>query len=107
MLHLFSAAPELVEFGRSAYRRHLEQTSLLLEQLYKKIREEGLAMNTMEDFVHDYVKEHFPRLTPQEQSEALERLSPQHLRELLKSLPPELRLAGLSEAQVRQHLDQL
>jgi hypothetical protein len=116
LLHLFSAAPELVEFGHSAYRRHSEQTSLLLGQLFEKIREEGLAMYTMEDFIHDYVKEHFPRLTPQEQREALERLSPQHLREVLspqhlrevlQSLPPEARLAGLSEAQVRQFLDQL
>jgi hypothetical protein len=116
LLHLFSAAPELVEFGRGAYRRHSETTSLLLGQLFKKIREEGLAMYTMEDFVHDYVKEHFPRLTLQEQREALERLSPQHLREVLSpkhlrqvlhSLPPEVRLAGLSEAQVRQLLDQM
>jgi hypothetical protein len=125
LLHLFSAAPELLEFGRSTYRRHSEKTSLLLGQLFKKIREEGLAMYTMEDFIHDYVKEHFPQLTPQEQREALERLSPQHLREVLQSLPPEARLAGLppearlaglppearlaglSEAQVRQLLDQL
>jgi hypothetical protein len=160
LLHLFSAAPELVEFGRTAYRRHSKQTSLLLGQLFKKIREEGLAMYTMEDFLHDYVKEHFPRLTRQEQREALERLSPQDLGEVLESLPPEktslllvqlfdkmreeglamymmedflrdffkerfarltpqeqaevmqsvppeARLAGLSEAQVRQLLDQL
>jgi hypothetical protein len=80
---------------------------------------------TMEDFVRDYVTEHFPRLTPQEQRKALERLSPEHLREVLSpqrlrevlqslppearlaGLPPEARLAGLSEAQVRQLLDQL
>jgi hypothetical protein len=115
-LHLFSAAPELVEFGRTAYRQHSENTSALLEQLLKKIREEGLAMYTMDDFIHDYVMEHFPRLTPQEQREALERLSPEDLREVLQSLPPEARLAGLppearlaglSEAQVRQLLDQM
>jgi hypothetical protein len=92
LLHLFSAAPELVEFGRTAYRRHSEKTSLLLGQLFKKIREEGLAMYTMEDFVHDYVKEHFARLTRQEQREALERLSPEDLGEVLE--------------QVRQLLDQ-
>ena len=71
-LHLFSAAPELVEFGRSAYRRQSEQTSLLLGQLFKKFWEEGLAVSyTMDDFIHDYIKEHFPLLTPQEQRDAL------------------------------------
>jgi len=106
-LHLFSASPELVEFGRSAYRRHSENTSMLLVQLFDKIREEGLAVSyTMEDFVHDFVKERFARLTPQEQREALERFSPQDLREVLRSLPPEARLAGLSDAQTRQILDQ-
>ena len=49
---------------------------------------------TMEDFQRDYVKEHFPQLTPEEQ------------RELLQSLPPETRLAGLSEDQIRQYLKQ-
>jgi hypothetical protein len=29
-LHLFSAAPDLVEFGSGAYRRRSEQTSRLL-----------------------------------------------------------------------------
>ena len=43
----------------------------------------------MEDFNRQYAKEHFPRLTPQEQREALELLSPEQWRELLLSLPPE------------------
>ena len=42
----------------------------------------------MEDFNRQYAKEHFPRLTPQEQREALEPLSPEQWRELLFSLPP-------------------
>jgi hypothetical protein len=105
-LHLFSPAPELVEFSRSAYRRRSEKTSALLGQLLEKFREEGLGMYTMEDFIHDYVKEHFPRLTRQEQREALERLSPEDLREVLESLPPEARLAGLADAQIRHLLDQ-
>jgi hypothetical protein len=62
---------------------------------------------TMEDFKRDYIKEHFARLTPEEQREALERLSPEHRRKLLQTLPPEERLVGLSEAQVRQLLDRL
>lgn len=47
----------------------------------------------MEDFQRQYVKEHFAQLTPQEQEE------------LLQSLPPERRLAGLSEEQVRRLLE--
>jgi hypothetical protein len=107
-LHLFSASPELVAFGRSAYRRHSEKTSLLMGQLFEKFLKEGLAVSyTMDDFIHDYVKEHFPELTLQEQRQALERLSPQDLWELLQALPLEARLACLSEAQVRQLRDRL
>ncbi len=107
-LHLFSASPELVGFGQIAYRQRSEQTSLLLRQLFERFREEGFAMSyTMEDFKRDYVKEHFAKLTPDEQREALERLSPAHRRELLQTLPPEERLAGLSEEQIRQLLDRL
>jgi Mg/Co/Ni transporter MgtE len=62
---------------------------------------------TMEDFQRQYVKQHFPQLTPEEQREALERLSPEHRREVLQSLPPEERLAGLSVEQIRQYLDEL
>lgn len=95
-LHLFSAAPDLVEFGRAAYRQRSEETSLLLRQLLERFREENVAMSyTMEDFKRDYVKEHFPQLTPEEQEE------------VLKSLPPERRLAGLSVEQIRQYLDRM
>ncbi len=107
-LHLFSASPELVEFGRNTYQRRSENTSLLLAQLFDKLRGEGLAMPyTMEDFRHDFVKEHFVRLTPEEQREAMERLSPEQRREVVKLLPPEERLAGLSEEQIRQYLERL
>src|SRR5439155_3827816 len=63
-LHLFSAAPELVGFGRGAYRRRSEATSLLLRQLFETFREEDFAMSyTREDFKRDYVKQHFAKLT--------------------------------------------
>jgi hypothetical protein len=95
-LHLFSAAPGLVEFGRGAYRRRSEQTSRLLGRLFEKLRGEGFAVSfTMEDFNRQYIKEHFAQLTPEEREE------------VLKSLPPEERLAGLSAEQVRQYLDRL
>jgi Mg/Co/Ni transporter MgtE len=129
-LHLFSAAPDLLAFGRSAYRRRSEETSLLLGQLFEKFQGEGLAMPyTMEDFKRDYIKEHFRQLTPKEREEVLrslppeerlaglsaeemerevlERLSPERRREILESLPLEERLAGLSPEQIRQYLDRL
>jgi hypothetical protein len=105
-LHLFSAAPNLVQFGGSAYQRRSEQTSRLLNLLHEKLQGEGFRMSfTMEDFNRWYARELFAKLTPQEQREALERLSPEHRRELLQSLPPEERLVGLSEEQIRQYLE--
>jgi Mg/Co/Ni transporter MgtE len=71
---------------------------------------------TMEDFKRDYVKEHFAKLTPEEQRQALERLSPEQRRQVLQSLPAEERLAGLPveerlaglpAEQIRQLLEQL
>jgi hypothetical protein len=50
---------------------------------------------TMQDFRRDYIKEHLPQLTPEEQQD------------ILQSLPPEKRLAGLSAEQVRQYLEKL
>ena len=59
---------------------------------------------TMHDFLRDYIKEHFPQLTPQEQLEVLKSLPPE---QRLAGLPPEQRLAGLSAEQIRQYLEQL
>ncbi len=96
-LHLFSAAPNLVEFGGRHYQRQSEQTSRLLVQLFERLRGEGFAMSfTMEDLNRQYTMEHFSRLTPEEQRKALERLSPEQRREVLQALPPEERLADLS-----------
>jgi hypothetical protein len=124
-LHLFSASPELVGFGRSAYRQRAEHTSTVLGQLIETMQREGLAMYTMEDFQRDYIKRHFVKLTPEEQREALEHLSPEQRQQVLQSLPAAERvaglpaaerlaglpaaerLAGLSAEQIRQYLDQL
>jgi hypothetical protein len=131
-LHLFAADPERVRFGQGHYRPRSASSSTLLKQLLQKYAGEGLAMSyTMEDFLRDYVKEHFPKLTPAEQREALERLPPERRREVLgsllpeerqevlqslppeerrevlQSLPLEERLAGLSVEQIQQYLDQL
>ena len=85
-----------MEFGRSAYQQHSDKTSGLLGQLFEKFQQEGWTVSyTMEDFVRDYIKEHLPKLTPEEQEE------------VLQSLPLEKRLAGLSAEQIRQYLDRL
>ena len=107
-LHLFSASPELVGFGGRTYRRRSKNTSAMLGQLLEQFRGEGFTMSfTMEDFQRQYAREHFGRLTPEEQRETLEQLSPERLREVLQSLPPEKRLAGLSGEQIRQYLERL
>jgi hypothetical protein len=106
--HLFSASPELVGFGSSTYQRHSESTSALLEQLFGRLRTEGVVMAyTMEDFKRDYIREHFPDLTPEERREVLQALPPEQQQEVLQALSPEMRLAGLSEEQIRHYLDQL
>jgi hypothetical protein len=113
-LHLFSAAPELVGFGRGAYRRRSETTSQLLGQLFQTLHGEGFAMAyTMEDFKRDYFRKQFNKLTPEEQEELLGSLPPEQVlarlspEQRLAGLPPEQRLAGLSAEQIRQYLDQL
>ena len=96
-LHLFSASPELVEFGGGAYRRRSPDTSMLLGQLFERLQREGFAMPyTMEDFRRQYVKEHFSQLR-RRRSE----------RKCYGRSPPEERLAGLSPEQIRQYLDRL
>jgi hypothetical protein len=95
-LHLFSAKPELVGFGQTAYQRRSQNTSLVLGQLFERLRGEGFTMSfTMEDFKRELAKEYFPKLPPEAQEE------------VLQSLPPEKRLAGLSPEQIREYLDRL
>jgi hypothetical protein len=95
-LHLFSASPELVGFGRSAYQRRSETTSQLLGQLFERLKAEGFAMSyTMEDFKRDYHREQLLKLPPEKRQEIME------------SLPLEERLAGASAEQIRQYLDRL
>jgi hypothetical protein len=95
-LHLFSASPELVNFGGRTYQRCSETTSQLLGQLFERLKSEGFAMSyTMEDFKRDYHREQLLKLTPEKRQE------------ILKSLPLEERLAGASPEQIREYLDRL
>jgi hypothetical protein len=113
-LHLFSAAPDLVGFGRRTYRRHSEFTSGLLDLLFGRYREEGLIVPyTMQDFMRDYIKERLPELPREEREDVLrslpleERLAGIPPEERLAGIPPEERLAGLPPEQIRQFLDRL
>jgi len=107
-LHLFSASPELVGFGQTTYLRRSQSTSLVLNQLFERLRGEGIAMAyTMEDFKRDVAKKYIAQLSPKERGELLVELPPQKRREMLESLPLEERLADLSPEQIQQYLDQL
>src|SRR5262249_48131384 len=104
-LHLFSASPELARYGSGTYRLRSEQTSVLITQLFATFKKEGFAVPyTMEDFKRDYVIEHFPEPTPEEQEKAVKSVPP---KTLLKSVPAERILATLSEKQIREYLDRL
>jgi len=64
--------------------------------LFARFQGEGFTMSyTMEDFKRDYFKEHFPKLTPEEQ------------RDVLRSLPPENLLGVLSAEQIREYLAEI
>jgi hypothetical protein len=108
-LHLFSASPELVGFGSVTYRRHSDDTSTLIGQLFERFKGEGFSMAfTMSDFRREYIKEHLPELPPEQQEEILKEILhklPAEAR--LAGLPPEARLAGLSAEQIRNYLEHL
>ncbi|MGH7168859.1 MAG: hypothetical protein ACRELG_01090, partial [Gemmataceae bacterium] len=113
-LHLFSASPELVDFGSGTYQRRSESTSALLEQLFERLEREDLTMTyTMADFQRDYIKEHFPRLTPEQQDYVLQSLPPERrlsglsTEQILSGLSAEQILSGLSAEQIRQYLELL
>lgn len=89
-LHLFSASAELIGFGQTAYRRHSEYTSSVLQLLFERLRGEGYAVTyTMEDFKRDVAKKYFDQLSREKRREFLQSLPRQEQRELLQSLPPE------------------
>ena len=96
-LHLLSANPELVEFGASHYEQRSPNTSTLIHQLFEGFKREGIAMPyTMQDFRHDFAKEHI--------REMLDALSPEERHRVFSDVPPEERLAGLSPEDVLRAL---
>jgi hypothetical protein len=81
MLHLFSAAPEQVQYGAEHHQLQSVDTSSIVNQLFGEYRQEGLTMPyTMEDFRRDIARQHVRELTLEE------------------------RLAGLSASQIEAYL---
>jgi hypothetical protein len=100
--HLFSAVPAQVGYAAQHYRPRSEQTSTLLDQLFEGYLREGVAMPyTMEDFRHDYLKEHISQLTFEERLEGVP------VEERLKGVPAEERLKGLSAKEIEDLLKRL
>ncbi len=86
--------PDLAGFSGGAYRRRSTDTDALLDQLFERYRQEGLAVGyTMPDFRRDYIKEHLPELPRGDRED------------VLGSLPAEELLAVLPLEQIRQYLD--
>ena len=85
-----------MDFAGRTYQRRSKATSALLLELFEGLQSERLAVPfTMDDFVREFVKKRFPQLTDEER------------KDVLQALPPEERLDGLTEGQIRQYLDRL
>jgi len=61
----------------------------------------------MGDFRCQFVKDHFPDLTQQEQEDVIKTLPLEVRQVVVKTLPPEVRLAGLSPEAIQRYLDKL
>ena len=101
-MHLFSAKPDLLDFGKRGYKKRTKTASGVLAQLFKGFEEEGFGMPfTMEDFRRQMVKD----IRPDEKIEVLQSLPPEErvagltLEQRLTGLTEEQRLAGLTEEQ--------
>ncbi len=95
-MHLFAAEVNRVRYGQAHYKQRSEKTSTVLKQLLITYGGEGLAMPyTIDDFVKDFITEHFKDLSPEQRERALqplpaeERLKGLPLDAILKALPPE------------------
>jgi hypothetical protein len=93
LLHLFSAAPDRVEYGAEHYRMQSADTSTIVKELFGEYRIEGLSMPyTMKDFHRDVARKYLRELTPEER---------------LSGLAVEERLAGLPAKEIAAYLKQL
>ena len=106
LLHLFSAAPEQVQYGAEHYHVHSADMSTIVNDLFANYRVEGLPMPYT---IEDYKRERAQGLWPSTEKEVppeevLKRFSPE---ERVQGLSLEERLAGLPAMEVEAYLKHL
>jgi hypothetical protein len=92
MLHLFSARPELLRYGKEHYRPHSQETSSLLYKLFQAYSEEPDMPDKLKEFVRQTIDEILEKLPPEERLKGLsaeERLKGLSAEEVVRGLPPE------------------
>jgi hypothetical protein len=103
LLHLFSASPPLLEYGRRNCRAWSAETSTLVLELFADYHVEGITMPVdREAFIRRAKRRVVQESTPEERLEGLtpeQRLAGLPLEERLEGLTPEQRLAGLPPEQ--------
>jgi hypothetical protein len=93
LLHLFSAAPEQVQYGAEHYQVQSADSSTIIKDLFADYRVEGLNMPyTMEDYKREKAQEYLQQMTVEER---------------LRGLSPEECLAALPAEQVEAYLKRL
>ena len=103
LLHLFSAAQDRVEYGRQHHRLNDNDTSSIVNSVFKLYQKEGLIMPyTIEDFRREvqpyYIAQTLKTLTPEE---LLSKLTPE---QILSKLSPKQLLSKLSTEQIEVYL---
>lgn len=104
LLHLFSARPDLLEYGVTHYQQRSPETGTLFLQLFARYRSEASLMPDMlEEFAAEAIDNLLKSLPAEERLKGLpveERLKGLPVEERLKGLPVEARLKGLSPKEV-------
>ena len=96
--NLFSAKIDSVEYASSQYEKISNETSTIINQLFEKYQQEGIAMPyTMQDFQKEYVRDHLNILSA---NEVLNNYSPT---EKLSGLSLDEKLSGLSHEEVEKY----
>jgi hypothetical protein len=110
-LHLFSAAPDQIEYGAAHCMLPSSETSRIINRLFEEYRREGLSMPyTMEDFRREVALEYIGRLTPEERMAGLppeQRMAGVPPEQRVAGLAPEQRMAGMSAEEIEAYLRRL
>ncbi len=105
LLHLFSAAPDQVQYGAEHYRLQPSETSTVVYKLFEQYRLEGLTMPyTMEQFRKEVASEILEELTPEELLGVLNKRTPQDRQRLLEARTIGERLRVVEELKSKERL---